>query len=43
VVLAAEALPLGGGRLLCALGLLGADAVVTKPRLQAKPVGKGGG
>lgn len=43
VVLVAEALPLGSSGLLCALGLLSAASVVTKPRLQARPVGKGGG
>ena len=42
VVVVAEALPVGGGSVLCTLGLLNAAAAVAKPRLQAKSIGKGG-
>ena len=41
-MLVAEALPLGSSGLLCTLGLLNSNSVVTKPRLQARPLGKGG-
>ncbi|KAK9826851.1 hypothetical protein WJX81_007924 [Elliptochloris bilobata] len=42
VVVVAEALPVGGGNVLCALGMLHAAAAVIKRKLQAKSVGKGG-